>query len=433
MSRPQFFLLVIGQTVSQLGDRLHQMALLALVAVAAQQRTAGVEVGKMGVVFLLPTIFAPIVGALVDRWNKRVTMIVCDFLRAAIVASIPWLYHTLGYIWPAYVVAFFVGLFGVFFNASKMALIPDLVDHDDLLPANAALATIGRFATVAGIVGGGVMVGWDAWQRIGWEGYEAGFYMDSLSYAISVATLIVITVLSARHARRHASAHPIAESAEVVKREARHLASDMRETWSLIRTHHGLRFVFLMVVVLGALAASIYVILTAAAIAVLDVGTEGVGFLGGLLAAGMIVGGLLVGLRGARWNKRLIMIAGCFTMGVFMVGGSLVFSYAVFLPIAFLGGTVLAPVMVSMDTLLHEWSPPGSRGLVFSTRDLVLGATFMVFTQVVGFGIAFLESFGVQSNYQVGLFVFGLLVSLGSALAALTQLRMPDLPPAAAR
>jgi tyrosyl-tRNA synthetase len=40
------------------------------------------------------------------------------------------------------------------------------------------------------------------------------------------------------------------------------------------------------------------------------------------------------------------------------------------MPIAFVGGAVLAPVMVSMDTLLHEWSPRGARGLVFSSRDL---------------------------------------------------------------
>jgi len=421
LSRPQFSLLVVGQTVSQLGDRLHNMALVALVATAAQTRTAGVEVGKMGLVFLLPTIFAPIVGALVDRMNKRATMIACDLMRAMIVALVPLVYHTFGYIWPAYVVAFFVGLFGVFFNAAKMALIPDLVEHHQLMPANAALASIGRVATVAGLVGGGLMVDWPAWQRIGWEGYEAGFYLDSVSYAVSVVSLSIIMLLSRRHERRHASPHPLAESADVVRREVQHLTGDMRTTFALIRTHHGLRFVFLMVIVLGSLSGAIFVILTAAAVTVLDVGTRGVGFLGGLLAAGMIVGSLFIGLVGSRWNKSWIMIVGCLVMGLFMMGGSLTFSYAIFLPIAFVGGAVLAPVLVSMDTLLHELAPTDSRALVFSTRDLVLGAAFIAFSQVVGFGVAFLEIVS-DSPYALMLFLAGLLVTIGSLGSAATQI-----------
>ena len=422
LSRPEFTLLVIGQTVSQLGDRLHNMALIALVAAAAETATTGVEIGKIGNATLLPTLFAPIVGALVDRWNKRFTMIVCDLMRAIIVAFIPLLYVTLGYIWPVYVMAFFVGLAGVFFNAAKMALIPDLVDEDQLLPANAALATIGRFATVAGIVGGGLMVSWTIWQRIGWEGWEAGFYIDSLSYTISFLTLVMIAFLSHAAVKRRAAHHPIAESAAVVRREMAHIAGDMRETFSLIRAHHGLRFVFLMVVVLGALAGSIYVILTAASIAVLEVGTRGVGFLGGLLAGGMIIGSLLVGTVGTRWDKRWMMVVGCLMMGFFMLLGSMWFSYFIFMPIAFMGGLVLAPVMVSMDTLLHEWSPRTARALVFSTRDLVLGAAFMAFNTVVGFTIAFMQSFA-DTPYAVAMFVFGLFIIVSTLVASWSQIQ----------
>jgi MFS family permease len=420
LARPKFTLLVIGQTVAQLGDRLHNMALIALVAAAAAAATTGVEVSKIGVVTLLPTLFAPIVGALVDRWNKQFTMIVCHLMRAIIVAFIPWLYHTLGYIWPVYVVAFFVGVFGVFFNAAKMSVIPDLVDEHELLPANAALTSIGRVATVTGMVGGGLLVGWNIWNRIGWEGWEAGFYIDSLAYLLSVLTLVGISLLSHAAAKRNGVHHPIAESAEVVRREVQHLTSDMRTTFKLIKSHHGLRFVFLMVVVLGGLAGAIFNIMTAASIAVLGAGARGVGFLGGILAAGMIVGSLLVGTVGARWDKRWMMVIGCLMMGVLMLGGSIWFSYAIFLPIAFAGGAVLAPVMVSMDTLLHEWAPRTSRGLVFSTRDTVLGAAFIGFNTLVGTGIALLQAVA-RTPYAVAMFVSGVLVIAGTLLAATTQ------------
>jgi MFS family permease len=423
LRRPQFTLLVLGQTVSQLGDRLHNMALFALVEAAAATETTALEVSKIGVATLIPTAFAPIVGALVDRWNKRVTMIACDLFRAVIVAFIPWVYLTLGYIWPVYVVAFFVGLAGVFFNAAKMALIPDLVEHDELLAANAALNTIGRVATVTGLVGGGLLVGWGIWQRIGWQGWQAGFYIDSISYSISVLTLAGIMLLSHAAVRKNGHPHPIAESADLVRQEVAHFRSNMRETFRLIKTHHGLRFVFLMVVVLGALAGSIYNILSSATLSVLGAGTEGVGFLGGVLAGGMILGSLLVGTVGARWDKRWMMVIGCLLMGALMVLGSAWFSYAVFLPIAFFGGAVLAPVMVSMDTLLHEWSPRRARGLVFSTRDTVLGASFVSVNLLAGVVIAALPAV-VDTPYAVGLFLFGLVVVLGTLGASWTQLRL---------
>src|SRR3970282_1678008 len=204
-----------------------------------------------------------------------------------------------------------------------------------------------------------------------------------MSYGISVLTLTGITLLSQAAAKRNGGHHPITESAEVVRREVAPQAGGIRETFRLIKSHDGLRFVFLMVVVLGALAGSIFVILTAASISVLNPGTRG-----------MIVGLLLVGTIGSRWDKRWMMVVGCLLMGVFMLGGSIWFSYAIFMPIAFAGGAVLAPVIVSMDTLLQEFVPRGARALVFSTRDTVLGASFMAFNTVGGFSIALLNTVG---------------------------------------
>jgi hypothetical protein len=116
-------------------------------------------------------------------------------------------------------------------------------------------------------------------------------------------------------------------------------------------------------------------------------------------------------------------------MGVLMLGGSIWFSYAIFVPISFVGGAVLAPVMVSMDTLLHEWSPRRARALVFSTRDLVLGASFIAFNTVVGFAIAMLESVA-DTPYAVAMFVFGLLVIVGTLAASWTQIRLDRSRPA---
>lgn len=425
LGRPQFTLLVVGQTTSQLGDKLHHMALLNLIAAAAAVSTSGIELAKLASAVTLPVVlFGPIAGALVDRWNKRATMIVCDLLRALLVATIPFIYHLTGSIWPVYVMAFVVALLGLFFNSAKMALIPNLVEHEQLLAANAALTSIGRLATVAGIVGGGLLVSWTIWERVGWTGYEAGFYLDALSYAISVLSLVAITVLSAAHARRAASrGDAFIMAADVVRSRMVSLASDMRQTIGLIRTHHDLRFAFATVVLLGALAASIFVVMTASVQTVMGQGTRGVGFLGGLLAAGMVVGSLLVGTIGKHWNKRHIILFGCFVVGALMILGSIRYSYVVFTPVAFLGGLVLAPVMISQDTLLHEAAPATARALIFSTRDLVLGAAFMGSALLVGSGVPLLGVLGADEPYRLALFILGLLISAAAVAGEGSLLR----------
>ena len=423
LGRPQFSLLVFGQTVSQLGDKLHHMALIALIGAEAETTTSGFAYAQLAVVSTLPLLLGPVVGALVDRMNKRWTMIVCDFVRAMIVALIPLVYRSTGHLWPVYIVAFFVFLLGVFFNSAKMSLIPDLVRREQLLSANAALTSIGRFATVAGLVGGGLVIGWGIWQRVGWTGYEAGFYLDSVSYVISVLTLVLITVIGAKKARGSGLHLTTGETALVVRREMQHLLGDMRQTVGFIRTHRDLRFVFATVILLGILAASIYIVFTATVQTVLNQGTRGVGYLGGLAAAGMVVGSLVVGTAGTRWNKRHTVLLGHLIIGVLMIVGAAFFKFVIFAPIALIGGAVLAPIMVSQDTLLHEAAPAGSRALIFSTRDLMLGATFGGAALIIGGGISVLAYLGSDNPYRLALFILGVLICIAAGVGEWSILR----------
>lgn len=425
LALPAFSFLVIGQTASQLGDKLHHMALINLVGAEAtgSGSTSGLALAQLAVVFTLPmVVFGPLAGALVDRWNKRSTLIICDLLRAILVLSIPIAYSLAGHIWPVYVITFFVFVLGLFFNAAKMALIPELVGPEQLLPANAVSAFIGRFATVLGIVGGGVIVGWTIWQRVGWSGYEAGFYLDAASYFVSVVTLILVTRYSAAKPLPHAitAEHP---ATEVAKRTLRTLLRDVRGAVGIIRGDPTLRFVFGSVVLLATLAASVYVVITVSIQTILGKGTQGVGYFGGILAAGMIVGSLLVGTVGTKWNKRQTILLGCALIGLLMMLGGVFFSFAAFAPVAFGGGMVLAPIMVSQDTLIHEAAPKKARAVIFSTRDLVMGAAFMTASLTVGGGIALMSRLGVDEAFRVALFVLGTVVLLAALAGEGTLLR----------
>lgn len=410
LARPRFAFLVTGQTVSQLGDKLHHMALIALVGAAAATNAGGLELAKLSVVFTAPVVlFGPIAGALVDRWNKRTVMIACDAARTLLVAVIPSLFAATGRLWPVYLVAFVVFLLGVFFNAAKMALIPELVPRPHLLAANAALTFVGRFATVAGIVGGGVIIGMTFWHRFGWSDYAAGFYLDAGSYLISVLTLLAIVVGGSR------SAAPVASPAALppdlrLKRSLRTIVGDVVRTLAVVRTDRAMRFVFGSLIALALFASTIYVVMTYSVQTVMGRGTKGVGYLGGTLGAGMIVGSLLVGTVGSRWDKRQTILVGNTIIGLLMIVAGVFFSFGMFAPVAFLGGALLAPVMVSQDTLLHENAPPTARALIFSTKDLILAGVFMLSALLVGGTIYLLGLFGVAEPYRLALAGVGLAI-----------------------
>lgn len=425
LRRPPFSFLLVGQTISQLGDKLHHMALIALVGAGATANTGGMELAKLSVVFTLPVIlFGPIAGALVDRWDKRATMIICDALRAIIVALIPSLYAATGHLWIVYVVAFFVFVLGLFFNSAKMALIPELVERDQLLPANAALTSIGRVATVIGIVGGGLLIGWTIWRKIGWSDYAAGFYLDATSYVISVITLVFVTILTAAHHRRFTKAgHAAAVDPKSLKRGLTNVVGDVRATFRLVRQDKTLRFAFGSVLLLAAFASSVYVVMTASVQTVMGMGTKGVGYLGGLLAGGLILGSFAMGTVGRRWDKRQTIMLSASLVGSLMVVASVWFRFSVFAPVAVVGGAVLGPIMVSQDTLLHEGAPAGGRGLVFSTRDLVLGAAFVSCAFVVGGVVWLLGAVGFAEPYRLALGLAGVLICGAGVAGALNTLR----------
>ncbi len=110
-------------------------------------------------------------------------------------------------------------------------------------------------------------------------------------------------------------------------------------------------------------------------------------------------------------------------LGVAMFVGALAYSFATLLPIALIGGALLAPIMVSHDTLLHESAPQEARAIVFSTRELVLGGVFVVTAWAVGGAVALADRAGWDEPYRTILGACGILFALVGSVAALAHAR----------
>ena len=152
LSIKPFRRLWIALSLSSLGDWLSILALTVL----APALTHGSEVAKsssVGVVWLvtlLPALLlGPIAGAVVDRLDRRMTMIVGDVVRGLLFISIP-LFPNLTWI---FVAKFLAGVASQFWNPACSASVPNLVPRDKLERANqlSQLMTYGTAPFAAGI------------------------------------------------------------------------------------------------------------------------------------------------------------------------------------------------------------------------------------------------------------------------------------------
>jgi MFS family permease len=179
-----FLLLWSGQTVSEMGSAVTQLALplTAVVVLHASTFQVGALTAAATLAFALIALPA---GAIVDRRAKRWLMIWCDVARMLIIGSVPVAAAfgalTLGQL---YAVAIAAGVCTVFFDVSYQSYLPVLIGPDHLVDGNGKLGASQSFAQLAGPgLGGGL---------VGLVGAARAMSADAISYAVSVASLLAI-------------------------------------------------------------------------------------------------------------------------------------------------------------------------------------------------------------------------------------------------
>jgi MFS family permease len=156
---PNFRKLWIGDTISQFGTQVSQLA-IPLVAIIFLKASA-FEVALLGTVEFLPfLLFTLPAGAWVDRLQRRPILITGDVGRALCLISIPIAYE-LGVltIIQLYVVGFAMGVLTVFFDVSYQSYLPSLVDREQLVEGNAKLQASQSAAQILGPGFGGYLIG----------------------------------------------------------------------------------------------------------------------------------------------------------------------------------------------------------------------------------------------------------------------------------
>ena len=368
-----------GQLISLFGDRVHQVAIAAIVFVLTGSPIA---VALVFVSATLPNLlFGPIAGTLVDRWDHREVLVVSDILRAAVVFIMP--IAATANIWLVYPLAFLLTSISIFFRPARIAILPRLVREDELLTANSALWIGETLADVIGFPLAGLFVALVA------DAVSIAFWFDGATY---LASALLLSTLIPR---------PVQSEAPMGARspgDAGGFREELLTGWRFLRNEPVLLANTLLAVV-AQLTVGVLIGQTAV-FAEHVFGGQGFdwravyGFIEGSQGAGNLIGGFVIGLVGARLAKGRMIIAGYIVLGLLTTVMALSGNLGVVLSIAFGIGIANMLFIIPSQTLFQERTPGNLIGRVVGFRfSLVFGAM----TLSIGLGGVLAQAVGVTT------------------------------------
>jgi MFS family permease len=180
-----FTLFWLGQSLSEIGNRLTGFGL----GIWVYHNTHAVA--QLSIVIFFTTlpgvIITPFVGALVDRWNRKWTIIFSELGATAITATLALLLVT-GHLelWHTYVSAFFTSVCGSFQMTAKSAALPMMVPSNQMGRANGLIQFSSAIGQMAAPVLAGVLI-----ANVQLQGL---LLIDLSTYIVTLLTLIFITI-----------------------------------------------------------------------------------------------------------------------------------------------------------------------------------------------------------------------------------------------
>lgn len=355
--RRDYALIWSAGLVSDTGDWLLMIA-LPLFAFGATGSALGAS--TVFLVELVPMLLlGTFLGVLVDRWDRRRTIIVTALLQA--LALLPLLVASADRMWIVYAVAAVEAVLGAVINPARQALVPSLVEPDQLARGNALIAVSDSIARLVGSPLGGI-----AFAAGGLPGVVVA---DAATFLVTAGLVAAM--------RRHPV--PVAGEAEAPAIVAeRRLLHEWAEGLRLIGRSGTLR-TLAAIAALGSVSQGLFLVLFIVYVTQdLGAGDAGVGLLRGVQAIGGVLGGLLSGMLVRRLSPRMLVGGGYLVFGLLSL---LTWNLAPFTTaIGVYAGLFIAmgiPAVATATgeiTLVQTGTPPHALGRVIAAMTTVSGA-----------------------------------------------------------
>ncbi len=180
-----FIFIWIGQAISMLGSGMTQFALTIWAYESTGSATALALVGFFS---YAPTVIAsPLAGALVDRWNRKLVMMLSD-LAAGLATIVVLILYSTGRleIWQLCVTGAFAGFFGAFQFPAFSAAMTLMVPKEQYTRANGLVALAESATTIVAPILAGLLL-----TLIGISGIMV---IDIVTFVFAVAAVALVFI-----------------------------------------------------------------------------------------------------------------------------------------------------------------------------------------------------------------------------------------------
>jgi dTMP kinase len=397
---PGFLPLFGAQFVSSLGD---WTGLFAIIAIADRVSNSATAVGFVMIARMLPGfLFAPVGGALIDRWNRKAVMVTCDLGRAGLLAVLPFWEN----IWGLVIMSFAIEMLTLLWGPAKDASVPNIVkDPEHLASANSLglVAAFGTFplgavmfaalAAIAHWLGG-----YSALASLAGNRESLAIWLDGTSFLLSA---LLISRLRLPETER--SARPHVPPAQTWR--------DIKDGLRFIRSNPLVRGV--MIGLAGGLIGGGAIVPLGPTVAteVLKGGPSAFGLL--MTALGV---GAAIGVVTLLWLQRRLPRQGVFTTAVVATGISIIAVASMsslgpaFLLVAMLGAGA-GCAYVTGFTMLQESVSDDMRGRTFATLYTIVRVCLLLSLTIAPFiagALNAISQHAVNGRARIGSFHFAL-------------------------
>ncbi|MFC5436068.1 MFS transporter [Rhodanobacter umsongensis] len=316
-ANPNFTLLFGGSTISAIGDQFTLVALPWLVLKLTGDPAA---LGLVLAAMALPrAAFMLIGGAVVDRMSPRRVLLGARGINALLVSLLAVLVLA-GAIqmWMIYAIGLGIGLSTAFAYPAGSAILPQLIQPQQLQPANALFMGMRQLSMIVGPAIAGLLISTGAHAGHGngvadSSGLGLAFGTDAVSFLFSLGSLMLIRI--------HSDHHPKVSVGSVLA----NVASGIRNIWADLPLR---AFILYAAVVSVFVGGPIQVGLPVLADTRLDLGAASLGILMAANGGGMLLGSFLSGITAKLVRGRLgLMVLGIDSLaGLALVAMALVHS-----------------------------------------------------------------------------------------------------------
>lgn len=336
-----FMLLWFAQSISKLGTRLYDIALMWYMY---KKTGSSLALGLSVLCFTVPSVLiSPLAGVLADRLSKKKIIISTDFLNGLIMLIFSYFIFTDKFpIYTLYIFMILSTMVTSLFNPAISSAIPVIVVEKDLKDANTLNQITSQIINILGPALAGILIAFmNIWLL---------FFVNGLSFLICslLESFIVIPKIYSKRSEKGG------------------IASQFKEGLLYVTKDKPLLYLVLAGgVIINFFLAPLSIYETMLASKILNVGSTGYGMMNSILSVGALVGALLI-LINIFKDKYKMTVIGLSLEGIaVLLLGLIANYYTVLLAEAILGlGVTLASVGIS--TLYQVLIPKDKMGRVMA-------------------------------------------------------------------